>query len=189
MENNQPQLNTEISCALEAVLFAAGESVSIDKLCSVLEISAEVLHQTAKALADFYDFNRRGIKIIRLEECYQMCSRGDYGEQVRHALEARRSPTLSQASLEVLAIIAYQQPTTKTYVERVRGVDSSYTVRSLVDKGLIEECGKLDAPGRPTLFRTTDEFLRAFALSTVKGLPKLEENSEQLSFPLETEEP
>lgn len=187
MENTQ--YDNEIQCALEAVLFASGESVHIDKLCAVLEVSAQEVHEAATALADFYDYNRRGIKIIRLENCYQMCSRGDYSEQVRHALESRRAPTLSQAALEVLAIVAYQQPATKVYVERVRGVDSSYTVRSLIDKGLIEECGKLDAPGRPTLFRTTDAFLRAFALSTVKSLPRLDETSEQLSFPLETEEP
>lgn len=177
----------ELQCALEAVLFAAGEPVHVEKLCIVLGIQEEALHEAAKELADAYDFDRRGIKLVRLDQSYQLCSRADYAEPVRRVLETRRSATLSPAALEVLAIIAYQQPTTKTYIEQVRGVDSSYTVNSLCDKGLIEECGRLDVPGRPILFRTTGAFLRAFGLSSLTELPELQsfedDNMQQLTFP------
>ena len=115
-----------------------------------------------------------------------MCSRGDYGAEVRHALETRRRPTLTPSALEVLAIIAYKQPVTKAYIEQIRGVDSDYTVGSLVDKALIEPCGRLDVPGRPILYRTTENFLRSFGISSLSMLPKLsvilEDESEQLTI-------
>ena len=177
----------ELQCALEAVLFAAGEPVLSEKLCAVLGVDEDALDEAAKALADSYDFDRRGIKLVRLDQSYQLCSRADYAEPVRRVLETRRAATLSPAALEVLAIIAYQQPTTKTYIEQVRGVDSSYTVNSLSDKGLIEECGRLDVPGRPILYRTTDAFLRAFGLSSLTELPELMsfegETMQQMTFP------
>lgn len=177
----------ELQCALEAVLFAAGEPVLAEKLCAVLGVDEDALDEAAKALADSYDFDRRGIKLVRLDQSYQLCSRADYAEPVRRVLETRRAATLSPAALEVLAIIAYQQPTTKTYIEQVRGVDSSYTVNSLSDKGLIEECGRLDVPGRPILYRTTDAFLRAFGLSSLTELPELMsfegETMQQMTFP------
>jgi len=166
--------HNELACALEAVLFASGESVSEGKLCAVLSTDRETLRQTAGELGDYYDFERRGIRLLRLEDRYQLCSRADYAPQVRAALETRRPQQLSQSALEVLAIIAYKQPATKTYVEQVRGVDSSYTVGSLVDKGLVEECGRLDVPGRPILYRTTERFLRSFGLNDLGQLPTLE---------------
>ncbi len=164
----------ELECTLEAVLFAAGDSVSEGKLCAVLQTDRETLREAARNLSDNYDFNRRGICLLRLDDRYQLASRRDYAPAVRSALETRKPQTLTPAALEVLAIVAYRQPVTRAYIEQVRGVDSSYTVNSLVDKGLIQECGKLDVPGRPNLYRTTESFLRSFGLSSVGQLPSLE---------------
>ena len=176
----------ERTCALEAVLFASGESVSEGKLCAVLGVTREELREAARELADHYDFERRGIRLLRLDDRYQLCSRADYAPQVRAALETRRPQQLSQSALEVLAIVAYKQPTTKAYIEQVRGVDSSYTVGSLADKDLIEDCGRLDVPGRPILYRTTERFLRVFGLSALNQLPTLEsltgDDPEQLTL-------
>ena len=182
---------TELECALEAVLFAAGEPVPDQKLCAVLGVDRQTLTAAAKRLADEYDFSRRGIRLLALENAYQLCSRADYAEQVRAVLETRRAPILSASALEVLAIIAYKQPVTKTYIEQVRGVDSSGTVNTLCDKGLIEDCGRLDVPGRPILYRTTDGFLRSFGLSSISDLPALSEalgqEMEQMSLELSPE--
>ncbi len=182
----------QLICALEAVLFAAGDSVSESKLCEVLEIDRHTLEETAKQLADYYDFERRGIKLLHLSDKYQLCSRADFAPQVRATLETRRTQPLTPSALEVLAVIAYKQPVTKTYIEQVRGVDCSYTVGSLVDKGLIEDCGRLDVPGRPILYKTTESFLRSFGLSAITQLPKLklleEGEAEQLEISLEVEE-
>ena len=176
----------ETECALEAVLFASGESVPEDKLCAVLGIDIDTLETTVKNLSDYYDYNRRGIKLIKLDNKYQLCSRADYGREVRNALETRRRPVLSPSALEVLAIVAYKQPVTKAYIEQIRGVDSDYTIGSLADKALIEPCGRLDVPGRPILYRTTENFLRSFGISSVSNLPELPElpndNADQLSL-------
>ncbi len=164
---------SEQACVLEAVLFAAGESVSEKKLCQVLALERDELQTVAQDLSDYYDFHRRGIRLLHLNERYQLCSRAEYAPQVRSVLETRRPPTLSPTALEVLAIIAYKQPVTKAYVEQVRGVDSAYTVGSLVDKGLVEDCGRLDVPGRPVLYKTTEHFLRTFGLQSTANLPPL----------------
>ena len=141
----------ELECTLEAVLFAAGDSVSEGKLCSVLQIDKGALEVAASELADYYDFNRRGIRLLHLDDRYQLASRGDYASAVRGVLETRKPQNLTPSALEVLAIVAYKQPVTKTYIEQVRGVDSTYTVNSLAEKGLLEDCGRLDVPGRPIL--------------------------------------
>ena len=169
----------ELECALEAVLFAAGDSVSEGKLCAVLQTDKATLRNAAQNLGDYYDFNRRGIKLLRLDDRYQLASRADYAQMVRNTLETRKPQNLTPAALEVLAIIAYKQPVTKTYIEQVRGVDSAYTLSSLVDKGLVADCGRLDVPGRPILYQTTETFLRAFGLSSVSQLPSLESFGEQ----------
>ncbi|MDD7310919.1 MAG: SMC-Scp complex subunit ScpB [Clostridiaceae bacterium] len=169
----------ELECALEAVLFAAGDSVSEGKLCVVLQTDKATLRNAAQNLGDYYDFNRRGIKLLRLDDRYQLASRADYAQMVRNTLETRKPQNLTPAALEVLAIIAYKQPVTKTYIEQVRGVDSAYTLSSLVDKGLVADCGRLDVPGRPILYQTTETFLRAFGLSSVSQLPALESFGEQ----------
>lgn len=169
----------ELECALEAVLFAAGDSVSEGKLCAVLQTEKQTLRAAAQNLADYYDFNLRGIKLLRLDDRYQLASRADYAQMVRSALETRKPQSLTPAALEVLAIVAYKQPVTKIYIEQVRGVDSAYTLSSLVDKGLVEDCGRLDVPGRPILYQTTEVFLRSFGLSSVSQLPALESFGEQ----------
>ena len=169
----------ELECALEAVLFAAGDSVSEGKLCAVLQTDKATLRNAAQNLGDYYDFNRRGIKLLRLDDRYQLASRADYAQMVRNTLETRKPQNLTPAALEVLAIIAYKQPVTKTYIEQVRGVDSAYTLSSLVDKGLVADCGRLDVPGRPVLFRTTENFLRSFRLESLEDLPALESFGEQ----------
>ncbi|MBR5389778.1 MAG: SMC-Scp complex subunit ScpB [Clostridia bacterium] len=175
---------TELECTLEAVLFAAGDSVSEGKLCAVLQIDKGTLEAAAQELADYYDFNRRGIRLLHLDDRYQLASRGDYASAVRGVLETRKPQNLTPSALEVLAIVAYKQPVTKTYIEQVRGVDSTYTVNSLAEKGLIEDCGRLDVPGRPILYRTTESFLRSFGLSSVSQLPSLDsfgdEDNQQL---------
>ena len=169
----------ELECALEAVLFASGDSVSEGKLCAVLQTEKQTLRTAAQNLADYYDFNRRGLKLLRLDDRYQLASRADYAQMVRSALETRKPQSLTPAALEVLAIVAYKQPVTKIYIEQVRGVDSTYTLSSLVDKGLGEDCGRLDVPGRPILYQTTEVFLRSFGLSSVNQLPALESFGEQ----------
>lgn len=177
IENTSP-LN-ELECALEAVLFASGDSLSEGKLCAVLQTEKQALRTAAQNLSDYYDFNRRGLKLLRLDDRYQLASRADYAQMVRSALETRKPQNLTPAALEVLAIVAYKQPVTKIYIEQVRGVDSTYTLSSLVDKGLVEDCGRLDVPGRPILYQTTEVFLRSFGLSSVNQLPALESFGEQ----------
>ena len=176
----------ELECALEAVLFAAGDSVSEGKLCAVLQTDKQTLRTAAQSLADYYDFNLRGIKLLRLDDRYQLASRADYAQAVRNTLETRKPQNLTPSALEVLAIVAYKQPVTKTYIEQVRGVDSAYTLGSLLDKGLVEDCGRLDVPGRPILYQTTEAFLRSFGLSSVSQLPALESfgdpDPQQLTF-------
>ena len=163
----------DISAALEAILFAAGESVPIARLSLVLDTDEEELRQVAGDLAERYEREGRGIRILRLDDRLQMCSDPDYAPFVIKTLEQRRPPMLSQSALETLAIVAYFQPVTRAYIDRVRGVDSSYTVGALTERGLIEICGRLEAPGRPALFRTTDVFLRTMGISELSQLPPL----------------
>ena len=171
---------------LEAILFASGDSVSKAKLCEVMEIDEALLSNVAQELGDHYDYEMRGLKLLELDNAYQLCSRADYSKYVRGVLETRKPNPLSQAALEVLAIVAYKQPVTKVYIEQVRGVDSTYTMHSLIEKELITSCGKLDVPGKPTLYKTTEGFLRAFGISNLDDLPNVKEFSkddpEQLAF-------
>lgn len=160
---------------IEAILFAAGDAVTLERLENVLETDRDGVLRAVQTLADRYDFERRGIMLIRMENKVQLCSRPDYADYVRRATESRRPPSLSPAALEVLSIVAYRQPVTRAFIEQVRGVDSSGTVASLMDKGLIEECGRLDVPGRPVLFRTTQAFLRTFSITSLEELPSLPE--------------
>lgn len=177
-----------VESALEGILFAAGEPVEADRLCKLLGVDKVTLDGMAKTLADGYQFERRGIRLLKLDGAYQLCSAPEHGEAVRRAMETRKPPQLSQTALEVLAIFAYFQPTTRGFVEQVRGVDSTYTVNQLLERGLIEEAGKLAAPGRPTLFRTTRHFLRCFALDSLDDLPPLPETGEEARLTKEMEE-
>ncbi len=163
----------EIESKLEGILFASGEPVSIARLCALLEIDAKTLDTAAAALADGYRFDRRGIRLVKMDKLYQLVSAPEYAELIRRALEERRPPPMSKPALEVLAIVAYFQPTTRAYIDQTRGVDSAGTVLSLLEKGLLEECGRLDVPGRPALLRTTPVFLRSFGIASLDELPSL----------------
>ena len=169
----------EMEAALEAVLFAAGEPVGVERLCLGLETDRPTLDAVAQRLMDQYSYERRGIRLLRLDASYQLCSAPEYADYVRKTLESRKPARLSQPALEVLAIIAYYQPVTRAYVDQVRGVDSSYTVGLLLERDLIEESGRLAVPGRPILYRTTKTFLRSFGLSSLEELPELPSGTQE----------
>ena len=163
----------ELEAAVEGILFASGEPVHIDRICLALDIDRLSAEQILQRLSDYYAYERRGGRLVRMEDTWQMCSSPDYGDIIRKAFEIRKSAKLSQPALEVLSIIAYYQPTTRAYVDQIRGVDSAYTVGLLLDRKLIEECGRLQVPGRPRLYRTTKQFLRAFHLTSLEELPEM----------------
>ncbi len=163
----------EIASAIEAILFAAGDSVPIARLSLILGADEEEIVRVAEELADTYARQERGMRILRLEDKLQMCSAPEYAPFIIKTLEQRKPPMLSQPALETLAIVAYFQPVTRAYIDKVRGVDSSYTVSVLQERGLIEICGRLDVPGRPSIFRTTDVFLRTMGIRELSELPPL----------------
>ena len=176
----------EIESAVEGILFAAGESVGVERLCLALEIDRATADAVCLRLADYYRYERRGIRLLRLENCYQLCSAPEFADNIRKAFESRRPARLSQPALEVLAVIAYYQPVTRAYIDQVRGVDSAYTVNLLLERDLIEECGRLAVPGRPIQYRTTQTFLRSFGLSNLEELPELPDTTpEDGQFTLE----
>ena len=163
----------EVEAAVEGILFASGEPVHIDRICLAAELDRPTAELVLQKLMDYYSFERRGMRLLRLEDSWQLCSAPEYADVIRRAFEIRKPAKLSQSALEVLAIIAYYQPTTRAYVDQIRGVDSSYTVGLLLDRHLIEECGRLQVPGRPRLYRTTKAFLRAFHLNSLEDLPEM----------------
>ena len=163
----------EIESAIEGILFAAGDPVGVERLCMALDLDRATVDNVCQRLADYYSYERRGVRLLRLENSYQLCSAREHADCIRRAFESRRPARLSQPALEVLAIIAYYQPTTRAYVDQIRGVDSAYTVGLLLERDLIEECGRLAVPGRPILYRTTQTFLRSFGLSSLEELPEL----------------
>lgn len=164
----------DIQRAIMAVLFAAGECVSADRLAMTLEVDEDEIHEACKYLMDTLSFNRSGIRMVKLEKAYQLCSSSEMSGYVTKALETRKPPRLSASQLETLTVIAYYQPATKAYVEQIRGVDSSYSVGALLNKKLIEECGRLNVPGRPFLYKTTPDFLRTFGLQSLDELPEID---------------
>ena len=166
---------TSVCTYLEAILFAAGEPVPLSRISLILGIPEEAVLEAAQELQILLDEGGHGICVIRLADKLQMCSRAETAGVVTKILEQRKPPILSAAAMETLAIIAYYQPVTTAYISRIRGVDSSYSVSSLVEKGLIEGKGRLEAPGRPTLYGTTDLFLRTMQISDLSNLPKLPE--------------
>ena len=177
----------ELARVCEAILFAAGEPVETERLSFVTETDPDEVRAVLRELMDLYAFERRGIRILRLEDSWQMCSQNDLAPWVTMALETRKPPKLSASQLETLTIIAYYQPTTKAFVEKLRGVDSAYSVSALLNKKLIEESGRLEAPGRPILYRTTPDFLRTFGLESLEELPEMEKVS--FSNTAEAEQP
>ena len=189
-----------LSSAIEAILFAAGESVPLARLSLVLESDEADILRTVQELSALYEAEGRGMRILRLDDKVQMCSAPQFAAVISRCLEQRKPPMLSQPALETLAVVAYFQPVTRAYIEQVRGVDSSYTVSVLTERGLIEECGRLEAPGRPAVFRTTDVFLRTMGVSSLtelpvlpevsasEGLEKLQSAIDKLTKPQETEQ-
>ncbi|MBS5149950.1 MAG: SMC-Scp complex subunit ScpB [Butyricicoccus pullicaecorum] len=166
---------TQLEAALEAILFAVGDAVPVSRLIAAADAEPAAVAHALHALEAHYKTCGSGIELVRMEDKVQLCTRSAYAHAVRRATESRRPPALSNAALEVLTVIAYRQPVTRAYIEQLRGVDSSGTVASLLEKGMIEPCGHLDVPGRPVLFRTTDIFLRTFGISALAELPELPE--------------
>ena len=166
-------MTDERIAALEAVLFAAGDSVPIARLSLVFGVDEQEIERCIRALQEEYTSEGRGIRILRLDDKVQMCSSPDFAPMVSKCLEQRKPPMLSQPALETLAVVAYFQPVTRAYIDQVRGVDSSYTVGMLAERGLIEESGRLEVPGRPAVFCTTDVFLRTMGISSLSELPPL----------------
>ncbi len=164
----------QLQRAIEAILFAAGEKMELSRLAFALETDPADVEQAADKLLDRYAFERRGIRILKLEKAYQMVSSGEMADFVTKALETRKPPKLSASQLETLTIIAYYQPATKAMVEQIRGVDSSYSVAALMNKKLIEEAGRLNVPGRPIQYKTTSDFLKTFGMTSLEELPPID---------------
>lgn len=178
----------EIQSAIEAVLLAAGDPVDIERLADIVDVDKASLKEIIKKMADEYNYQRRGIHIIRMEDTYQLCTRPEYGEYVSRLATPPKRQSLSNAAFEVLSIVAYKQPVTRTSIEDIRGVNCDYIVNRLIERNLIEEKGRLDAPGRPILFGTTNHFLRSFGIESISELPDFNkfghsvENAEQIEM-------
>lgn len=171
----------ELQATIEALLFASGDPVAADKLAEVLEIDKTTVIKLADSLMERLEGEDSGVCIMKMEDKYQMCSKPQYGDRIRAMMDIRRNVPLSPAAMEVLAIVAYNQPVTKAFVEQIRGVDCSGVLGSLVSKGLIEEKGRLELPGRPLLYGTTSNFLRCFGITSVDYLPPLPEKEPEAS--------
>ena len=173
----------KIKGVIEAILFAAGREVKISELMSSLELGSEDIINAVESLKLDYDKENRGLSIINLNDAYQLCTKKEYYEYIYPIFDKRNKPNLSNAALETLAIIAYNPRITRAEIESIRGVNSDGTIYKLLDYDLIEEAGKLDAPGRPTTYKTTNEFLKMFGMSSLDELPdlpryKLDENKQ-----------
>jgi len=169
----------DIRSAVESILFAAGDPVPAARIAIVLGVDVDRVFAAADSLAGYYSFERRGIRLVRMGEKLQLCSAPEYALQITQIMETRKPPRLSHAALEVLAIVAYFQPVTRVYIDQIRGVDSSYTVGVLTERGLIEPCGKLDVPGRPTIYKTSDIFLRTMGITNLEDLPQIPDLSSE----------
>ena len=172
--------NNELVSAFEAVLFASGEPMSIERLGLLFDITPEAVVETANKLSEKLEKNGSGLMLVRLENTYQMTTNEKYAEYIKKAFDIRRRTPLSPAALEVLAVVAYNQPVTKSFIEQVRGVDCSGVVSTLVEKGLIEERGRLELPGKPLLYGTTKNFLRCFSISDLSELPELPKTGDEI---------
>ncbi len=166
------KLNEGVS-VIEAILFASGDPIESDKLCAAAGIEEDTLEKLINLLSDRYESTLSSLQVMKLGNCYQLAVRTDYSEYVRAAMETKKNTPLSPAAMEVLTIVAYNQPVTKGFIEHIRGIDSSSVVNSLVEKNLLEEAGRLDVPGKPIAYRTTSAFLRCFQLSSIDDLPPL----------------
>ncbi len=182
--------NQNLLPMLEAVLFAVGEPIEISKLSNALDIDIVSLGEALEILKDKYDDESSGLCLLKLDDKYQLCTKQQFADSIRSVIEVKKNAPLSQAALEVLAIVAYNQPVTKAFIEQIRGVDCSAVISNLCLKSLIEEKGRLELPGRPLIYGTTPEFLRCFCISSLDELPELpdsnnnEENNENLTTDL-----
>ncbi len=172
-------MDKKFIATIEAVLFALGEPTEISKISQALGIDEIIIEEAIDVLKAKYDKNDSGICLLRLEDKYQLCSKIEFADSIRKVIEVKKNTPLSQAAFEVLAIIAYNQPVTKAFVEQIRGVDCSAVISNLCQKSLIEEKGRLDLPGRPLIYGTTPEFLRCFCISSLDELPPLPNNEEE----------
>lgn len=170
----------QYQAAVEAVLFASGEPVAASRLAEVLELDEDTVYRLADDLMQEVNTRSGGLMIVRLDDQYQMCTKSSYAQYIRRALDIRRNTPLSQAAMEALAIVAYNQPVTRAFVEQVRGVDCGAVIQGLASKNLIEEKGRLELPGRPLLYGTTPDFLRCFGLSSLEELPPLPQKEEAM---------
>lgn len=168
----------ELQAAVEAILFAAGEPLEIDRIVEALEVEKEQVEEALSALKDSLDEAGGGICLVKMDELYQLCTRQEYAQQVRAVLEIKKNAPLSNAAFEVLAVIAYNQPVTKAFIEQVRGVDCSGVIQTLILKGLVEERGRLELPGRPLIYGTTPEFLKCFCVNNLSELPELPDHED-----------
>ncbi len=164
---------SQLHGAIESLLFAAGDPISQERLCRIVGEEPAAVESVLRDLQEEYQYGQRGLRLVQLGDCYQMTSAPEYAPLIRDMMEKRKPDRLSQAALEVMSILAYYQPVTRAYIEQVRGVDSSYTLGLLLDRDLVEECGRLEVPGRPILYRTTQTFLRSFGLNSLEDLPEL----------------
>lgn len=171
--------NEEMKRAVEAILFAAGESVEISRIAQALELTQKNAEKLLEEVKEEFNSQNHGFKIMRYKESYQFVTHKEYEEQVRRVMDLNRKKPLSQAAMEVLAVIAYNQPVTKAFVEQIRGVDCSGVIGSLTVKGLIEEQGRLELPGRPLLYGTTENFLRCFNISSIEELPPIPQSDKE----------
>lgn len=171
----------KLSAVVEAILFAGGEPVELDRICEAADAVVSEVQEAIKLLEEKYSEDS-GIELLKLNDSYQLATKQEFAPYIKSALEIKRSSVLSPAAMEALTIVAYNQPVTKGFVESVRGVDSSGVVNSLVEKGLLAEVGRLDLPGRPIAYITTDNFLRAFKLSDISELPPLPEQTGQITI-------
>ena len=167
---------SELTSAFEAVLFSGGEPQSIDRFSQVFDIAPEKVVKVMESLEKKLKEQKSGLELLRLDNTYQLATRAEYGDYIKKMFDIRRRTPLSPAALEVLAVVAYNQPVTKSFIEQVRGVDCSGVVTTLVEKGLIEERGRLELPGKPLLYGTTKNFLRCFGINDLSELPPLPKN-------------
>ncbi|MEG2813827.1 MAG: SMC-Scp complex subunit ScpB [Oscillospiraceae bacterium] len=175
----------EINCikgAIEAMLFSSGEPIETERIAQALALNTDVCYKIIKDMQVKYSTDESGIEIVELNDTFQLCSKAVHAPYIKQILELKRNIPLSNAAMEILAIIAYNQPVTKSFIEQIRGVDSSQTVNSLVEKGLIDEAGRLDVPGRPISYKTTLGFLRTFGLKNISQLPPLPDDGGQVTF-------
>ncbi len=176
---------SHVEAAIEAVLFASGEPVPVDRLAQAIETDKTTVQKIISLMIEKREAKGFGVSIIKIDDCYQMATKPEFAQNIRSAMDIRRNMPLSPAAMETLSIIAYNQPVTRGYIEQVRGVDSGGIVSTLETKGLVEERGRLDVPGRPILYGTTLNFLRSFGLKTLNDLPKIKDEDEIPTTPEE----